>query len=471
MEFHRRGRFDATITLHEGRRFGVVRQGLALRRRSLYDRLRAIAECDYTRRPDTILVLTPSVWEQRLTGGFCERIYLRDSYIAVESRDALERQDLRLWQQTTGLFGSTYHSLNHVSSQGSPGGGLRTQSPGRKRASLPRPERMAQTTAAFGVSPSEKRTLDLVTDHPMIPREHLALWLGVSEGRVSQMIRSLVDTWHLVERRGKRGDTRYTLSGEGIRYVNHRDRAQLPTTRGIWSTALTTDRQGRRRHVGHRIDTWARQTKHADGITWFLSKLEAEARDDPDSELLWSVPTARSDRAYNWGDSAIAPDAVGQMTAEGLQIPFYLEYELRARHPEGVMARLSPYTRYYWSTEPGEDQPPFPTTLFVVDTEEVEATYMRTAARMSRMSLPILVSCRPVLSATGILGRSWHPLWEPESRRLALSELRAYQWDSLYHRMRQRPVGGNRLGPMRRHLPDMLNGGCKTVHPGLSARS
>ena len=42
VEFHRRGRFDATITLHDGRTFGVVRQGLALRRRSLYDRLRAI---------------------------------------------------------------------------------------------------------------------------------------------------------------------------------------------------------------------------------------------------------------------------------------------------------------------------------------------------------------------------------------------------------------------------------------------
>ena len=53
VEFHRRGRFDATVTLHDGRSFGVVRQGLALRRRSLYDRLRAIAEYDYTRRPDT----------------------------------------------------------------------------------------------------------------------------------------------------------------------------------------------------------------------------------------------------------------------------------------------------------------------------------------------------------------------------------------------------------------------------------
>ena len=173
-----------------------------------------------------------------------------------------------------------------------------------------------------------------------------------------------------------------------------------------------------------------------------LSKLQAEARADPDSELEWSVPTARSDRTYNWGDSAIAPNAVGQMTAQGLPIPFYLEHELRARHPRGVIARLDPYEDYYWSNEPREDQPPYPVTLFVVDTEEVEDTYVRTAARMSRMSLPIFVSCIPALSNTGILGRPWRPLWEPESPRRALSELETYQWDSLYHRMRHRPIEG-----------------------------
>ena len=444
VEFHRRGRFDATITLHDGRSFGIVRQGLALRRRSLYDRLRAIAEYDYSRRPGTVLILVPSVWEERLTTRFCEDRNIHDCYVAVESRDALERWDLRLWSCTSWVIGSRFFSLKGVVSRSSPGGGPRTQSPERKRASLPRPERMAKAAPAFGVSPSEKRTLDLVTDHPMIPRGHLALWLGVSEGRVSQMMRSLVDTWGLIERRGKRGDTRYTLSAEGIRYVTHRDRAQLPTTQGIWSTALTTDKQGRRRHVGHRIETWARQTKHADGITWFLSTLEAEARADPRSELEWSVPTARSDRAYNWGDSAIAPDAVGHLFTGGIHVPFYFEHELRARHPRGVIARLSPYESYYWSPEHKDDQPPFPTTLFVVDTEDVEDTYLRTAARMSRMSLPIFVSCTSVLSRTGILGRSWRPLWEPESPRRALAELESYQWDRLYHRMRHRPVEGNR---------------------------
>ena len=444
VEFHRRGRFDATITLHDGRNFGVVRQGLALRCRSLYDRLRAIAEYDYTRRPGTVLILVPSVWEERLTTRFCDDRNIRDCYVAVESRDALERRDLRHWCCTSWVIGGRFFSLKGVVSRSSPGGDPRTWSPERKRASIPRPERMAQVAPTFRVSPSEKRTLDLITDHPMIPREHLVLWLGVSEGRVSQMMRSLVNTWGLIEQRGRRGDRRYTLSAEGIRYITHRDRAQLPTTQGIWSTALTIDKHGRRRHIGHRIETWARQTKHADGITWFMSKLEAETRADPNSELMWSVPTARSDRAYNWGDSAIAPDAVGHLLAGGLHVPFYLEHELRARHPKGVVARLRPYRSYYWSSAPKEDQPPFPVTLFVVDTEDVEDTYVSTAARMTTMSLPILVSCTPVLSDRGIFGQSWRPLWEPASPRLPLSGLSAYQWDSLYHRMRQSPVGRNR---------------------------
>ena len=101
VEFHRRGRFDATITLHDGRSFGVVRQGLALRRRSLYDRLRAIAQYDHWRRPDTVLILTPSAWELRRTARFCINNDLRDCFIAVESRDALERRDLRLWCEPT----------------------------------------------------------------------------------------------------------------------------------------------------------------------------------------------------------------------------------------------------------------------------------------------------------------------------------------------------------------------------------
>ena len=112
--------------------------------------------------------------------------------------------------------------------------------------------------------------------------------------------------------------------------------------------------------MGHRIAMWARQTKHSDGVTWFLSNLETKAREDPDSELELYVPTTRTDRAYNWGDSVISPDAVGHLVARGLHVPFYLEHELRARHPKGVMARLRPYESYYWSPEHKDDPAALP---------------------------------------------------------------------------------------------------------------
>ncbi len=139
VEFHRRGRFDAAITLHDGRSFGVVRQGLALRRRSLYDRLRAIAQYGYGRRPGTVLILVPSAWELRRTARFCINNDLRDCYVAVESSDALERRDLRLWFQPTGLFGLMYYTLETVISYASRGGGPGTQSPERSGHRCPVP--------------------------------------------------------------------------------------------------------------------------------------------------------------------------------------------------------------------------------------------------------------------------------------------------------------------------------------------
>ena len=445
VEFQRRGRFDATIILHDGRSFGVVRQGLALRRRSLYDRLRAIAEYDYSRRPGTVLILVPSVWEERLTTRFCEERNIRDCYVAVESRDALERRDLRLWCTTSWVIGSRFFSLKGVVSRSSPGGGPRTESPERKRASIPDPERMAQAAPAFGVSPSEKRTLDLITDHPMIPREHLAIWLGVSEGRVSQMMRSLVNTWGLIERRAQRGRhplhpvrRGHTLRhAQGPRPASH-DAGHLEHGPHHRQTGPEASRGTPHRDVGEADE--ARRRHH-------VVPLEAGGRGEGRFFAASSSGPSPPPGPTGPTTGAIRPSPPtpwGTCSPAAFTSRSTFEHELRARHPRGVLARLRPYESYYWSPEHKEDQPPFPTTLFVVDTEEVEDTYVRAAARMGRMSLPILVSCIPVLSANGILGRSWRPLWELESPRLLLSELSAYQWDSLYHRMRQSPVGRNR---------------------------
>ena len=441
VEFQRRGRFDAVTTLHNGRSFGVVRQGLALRRRSLYDRLRAIAEYHPRAAP-------PWCWSWRPAPG---------SSGSPTSSAGTGNSGTAMWAwsawrpSNSGTAGPGYRPTGWLaggtapwsrwSPRPTPGGRFSWETPERKRASLPDPARMVRSAPAFGLTPSEKRALDLITAHPMIPREHLARWLGVSDGRLSQIARSLTQTWGLVEQHGKRDDVRYAMSDWGIRYITRRDRAQLSTTIAAWSTEDATDNHGQPRPLGHRILTWQRQTGHADGITWFLSELATEARTEDASELRWSIPTAPSDRAFNRGEDAIAPDAVGHLLAGGLHLPFYFEHELRARHPKGVLARLRAYTHYYHSNAPGEDMAPFPVTLFVVDNEEVEETYARTAALMNLMTLPILVSSADTLTRRGLLGRSWRPLWETRPTRLVLSGLTAYQWDSMRHRMH--PIGSD----------------------------
>jgi len=188
VEFHRRGRFDAVITLHNGHSFDVVRQGLALRRRSLYDRLRAIAEYHHNRRPSMVLVLVPSPWEQRLTDEFCLNADLRDYYVGVERRETLEAWDRTVWISSNWVVGRIYRTLEQVVSESELGRRFHPEAPERKRASLPDPDRMVHAAPAFRVSPAEKRALDLITDQPMIPREHLAHWLGVSDGRFGSLL-------------------------------------------------------------------------------------------------------------------------------------------------------------------------------------------------------------------------------------------------------------------------------------------
>ena len=73
---------------------------------------------------------------------------------------------------------------------------------------------------------------------------------------------------------------------------------------------------GRRRHVGHRIEHVGESDEARRASVVPLEAGGRRARADPFSEPCGPVPTDRSDRAYNWGDSAIAPDAVGQMTAQ-----------------------------------------------------------------------------------------------------------------------------------------------------------
>ena len=144
-------------------------------------------------------------------------------------------------------------------------------------------------------------------------------------------------------------------------------------------------------------------------MTWFLSELAAETLADPSSELLWTLPTERPVRSVRRGETVIAPDTVGELIAGDSHVPFYLECEHRARHPRGVRAKLRPYLRYHRSGEPEEDHPPFPFTLFVVNSEDVEETYVRTTTVMrSRQSAPDrIVPMNDASNTIGITSTAW----------------------------------------------------------------
>ena len=51
---------------------------------------------------NSISLTTRIVVQEGMTTRFCINLNLHDCFVAVESRDVLERRDLRLWQQTTG---------------------------------------------------------------------------------------------------------------------------------------------------------------------------------------------------------------------------------------------------------------------------------------------------------------------------------------------------------------------------------
>ena len=193
-----------------------------------------------------------------MTTRFCENANLEKTYVAVESRESLEDRNSNAWRYASWLFGSPPYWLEFIGTRGSPNRGRFTEPRERKRASLPDTEHMVSSVPAFGLTPSEKGTLDLITDHPMIPREHLARWLGVSEGRVSQMLHNLVRTWGL-----------WSAGANGATSATHcRRRASATSPTGTGRSCRRHGESGARnspRTTGVAIGAWATASRPGRG--------------------------------------------------------------------------------------------------------------------------------------------------------------------------------------------------------------
>ena len=433
IEFHRKGILDAVLTLCDGRTFGVMRRGRALRPKSWRDRVMHFWHAG--QNVDEMLFLVPSPWERSMVVRWGTEAVVPAGYIAAEAPAALTDPNRHVWKPAEGGEETT---LASIVAQTEASDRCPAASPARKRSTVPDPDRMVQAPT-FGMSWHDKMAFSIITAHPMIRRRHLLDLLTISDGGLTQVLRRLQDRWGLVERHGRRRDYRVALSPDGIQYITKRDRVTLATTRKAWSTGPPNDPASTAPYHGSLINTWAARPEHTDGITWWLSRLAAEARNRADSGLVWWVPEAWTLRPFDWRENAISPDAVGELVTDDAVVHFCLEYERRARNPAGIVRRLRPYRAYYTSTETGGDLPTWPLALFFVDTERVAETYVATARAEDTLRLPILVSSMPDLAKHGILGRTWRPLWAPATpQTMTLADAAGHRWNRIAQRM-ERP--------------------------------
>ena len=145
------------------------------------------AEYHHSRRPKRRAGRSsPSSWEQRLTDEFClERRppgLLRGR--GVPRKFWKNGNGTGLDLPPTGPSAGCTAPWSRWSPRPTPATGFTLGNPGAQAGLAAQPGAHGfRTPPAFGISPAGKRALDLVTDHPMIPRQHLARWLGVSDGR------------------------------------------------------------------------------------------------------------------------------------------------------------------------------------------------------------------------------------------------------------------------------------------------
>ena len=140
-------------------------------------------------------------------------------------------------------------------------------------------------------------------------------------------------------------------------------------------------------------------------------------------EVVQLDPPHRASRHFRHGDRlrSIHPYAFGILRRDGVNWPFFLEWERRAVRPTTMAARLAPYLRYYSSHRPTDDHGVQPAVLVVFD-DDLAATHFLRVAReemgRTRLSFLLLVSHSTVVEEHGPMGRAWekwteigHPTW------------------------------------------------------------
>ena len=401
---------DAGIVLNDGRTVGVIRQGLTADRTGFAKRIWRLREGP---PPGGVLLLLPDETRLRHARRLVAAVPF-PTLLALERDAAWGSPDSPVWHlPSVNASLDLEAALGHI--QGS--GGLPAEPP-PLRATPPRdiepdsekgnaPEWLLPAL----LKPAGKLALNLVSDWPWIAPQHLRMLMGISQGRLSQVLLPLADAG-LVERVSCQGQ-RLALTDRGLALLARRDRASVGVARKRWSASATNPRKQRdwRNVSGRRSRQLLRNIEHTAAVHGFMAALAEQAR-----SLGWETvqldPPHRASRHFRYGDRLrpIHPDAFGVLRRGGATWSFFLEWERRAVRPTTMAARLAPYLRYYSTHRPTDDHGVQPAVLMVFD-DDLAATHFQRLAQeemeRTRVDVPLLVSSRVALERLGPLGKVW----------------------------------------------------------------
>ena len=404
---------DAGIVLPGGRAIGVVRQGLTADRTGFAKRIWRLREGPL---PGSVLLLLPD--EVRLRHA--RRLLAGAPFpalLALERDAALGEPDRPVWQPpSVNAVLDLRAALSHIDRVG--------QLPVERstlRVALPR-DIDTDATASDGpdwllpslLKPAGKLVLDLFSDWPWITPEELRGLMGVSQGRLSQVLNPLFDAG-LVLRVSHRG-SRMALTDRGLALLARRDRASVGVARKRWNAASTNPREPLywRNVPGRRSRQLLRNIEHTAAVHGFLAALAEQAR-----SLGWEVvqldPPHRASRHFRYEDRlrSVQPDAFGVLRRGNVTWPFFLEWERRAVRPTTMAARLAPYLRYYSTHRPTDDHGVQPSVLVVFDDDLAISHFLRLAREQvgqAKIDVPLLVSCKTALVRIGGPYLAWYSL-------------------------------------------------------------
>ena len=293
------GPLDCLLELAGNRFFGIIHAGSALPRRSVWKRLKPVAETVASEYP--LIVVGPSIFDRDI---FARQISTLELNGLVATTSAVANTKLIPWwdPQTSDWvrdkdLATRLKSLVFTEDQrpvkvtdlGLPLLEERTT-----------PVRKIHESAALNLPPTAKRILDLLVHWIILQRDDVLGLLTITSSQLSDFLRVLRSR-DLIETESFSGSICYYLSDDAISYLSARDRCDASAMLNLLSGARrwdVPDRASRKQLISSRKGSLFRSTLHNrdhDGmVTEALAYMVDELSTNTDWKVIQYLPPRRA---------------------------------------------------------------------------------------------------------------------------------------------------------------------------------